>query len=127
MQILSDYLKNTDGGTPKDISEATGLNYGYVRNTLPKLVRQGTAKKEGRGIYIYKKINDNACNCDSYDNDDNDDNHSQDLPLSQVVIGDDKGCDNSKANKNKSINPIVTDVIDVTEDKGLFEKESVAI
>ncbi|MGD9825093.1 AAA family ATPase [Desulfobacter sp.] len=64
-QKLFDCLKAADGPmTPKQITEATGLDHQYVRKNLPKLCEEGTLKKEGYGKYTYinKGNSGNTCN-----------------------------------------------------------------
>lgn len=51
-QKIYDAIKNSEKKVgPKKISELTGLDYSYVRNTLKKLLDKGKIEKTGRGQY----------------------------------------------------------------------------
>ena len=64
--MCSSDLKDADGPmTPKQITEATGLDHQYVRKNLPKLCEDGTLKKEGYGKYIYIKDRNTGNTCNS--------------------------------------------------------------
>jgi hypothetical protein len=50
-EIFDACLKAEKALSPKKISEITGLDHQYVRNTLGKMVRKGELDKKGRGKY----------------------------------------------------------------------------
>lgn len=53
-QKISDVLKgSTESLTPTIIAEKTGLREQYVKNTLPKLTREGVIIKTDRGLYTF--------------------------------------------------------------------------
>jgi len=43
--------------TPKIMAEKTGLREQYIKNTLPRLMKEGGIKKTERGLYVFVNIN----------------------------------------------------------------------
>ena len=53
-QKIYDAIKEADKPlSPKELAEVTGIEYGYIRKTLPDLMKEGNIIKQDRGKYIY--------------------------------------------------------------------------
>ncbi len=85
-QQLYDALKEADDPlSPKELADITGLRVGYIKNTLPKLLKEGGVAKVGYGRYVYSEYSDDC----EYSSDESIDEESSEYPESSDISKND--------------------------------------
>ncbi len=116
-KAILDLIRARGPLAPKEMLESlSGTSYGNLRKTLTLMREAGQVFQDGRGgKYFLNKGNSNNGNNSNNSNISNNGNiESVSEPLLPLLLDTYKGSNNAKPSVNADLQPIVTDVTDVT-------------